>query len=86
MAPVADDSGDRSGLRSIRGGRCSVRNAAYMAALSASRHNPDLAAFAKRLRKAGKRPKVILVAVMRKLVVLANTLITQNRLWSPIAP
>jgi transposase len=86
VAPVADDSGDRSGLRSIRGGRCSVRNAAYMAALSASRHNPDLAAFAKRLRKAGKRPKVILVAVMRKLVVLANTLITQNRLWSPIAP
>lgn len=86
VAPVADDSGGRSGLRSIRGGRGSVRNAAYMAALSASRHNPDLAAFAKRLGKAGKRPKVILVAVMRKLVVLANTLVTQNRLWSPIAP
>lgn len=86
VAPVANDSGDKTGRRAIRGGRKPVRNAAYMAALSASRHNPDLAAFAKRLKNAGKRPKIVLVAVMRKLVVLANTLITQNRLWSPIAP
>ena len=86
VAPVANDSGQRSGRRAIRGGRMPVRNAAYMAALSASRHNPDLAAFARRLEKAGKRPKIVLVAVMRKLVVLANTLISQNRLWSPIAP
>ncbi len=86
VAPVANDSGDRSGRRAIRGGRMPVRNAAYMAALSASRHNPDLAAFAIRLQRAGKRPKVVLVAVMRKLIVLANTLIAQNRLWSPIAP
>ena len=86
VAPVANDSGDKSGRRAIRGGRMPVRNAAYMAALSASRHNPDLAAFAKRLQSAGKRPKIVLVAVMRKLVVLANTLIKQNRLWSPIAP
>jgi len=86
VAPVANDSGDKSGRRAIRGGRMPVRNAAYMAALSASRHNPDLAAFAKRLKNAGKRPKIVIVAVMRKLVVLANTLITQNRLWTPIAP
>jgi len=86
VAPVANDSGERTGRRAIRGGRMPVRNAAYMAALSASRHNPDLAVFAKRLRNAGKRPKVVLVAVMRKLIVLANTLITQNRLWSPSAP
>lgn len=86
VAPVPDDSGDRSGHREIRAGRTPVRNAAYMAALSASRHNPDLAAFARRLHKAGKRPKVVLVAVMRKLIVLANTLIAHNRLWSPIAP
>ena len=86
VAPVANDSGDKSGRRAIRGGRMPVRNAAYMAAFSASRHNPDLAAFAKRLQSAGKRPKIVLVAVMRKLVVLANTLIKQNRLWSPIAP
>lgn len=86
LAPIANDSGPRAGCRTIRGGRQSVRNAAYMASLSASRHNPDLACFADRLRKAGKKPKVILVAVMRKLVVLANTLIANNRQWTPIAP
>jgi transposase len=86
LAPVACDSGERSGHRAIKGGRAAVRNAAYMACLSASQHNPDLTAFAKRLRQAGKPAKLVLVAVMRKLIVLANTLIAQDRLWSPIAP
>ena len=86
LAPIACDSGERTGHRAIKGGRRAVRNALYMASLSASRFNPDLAAFAARLQKAGKEGKVVLTAVMRKLVVLANTLITQNRLWSPIAP
>jgi transposase len=86
LAPIADDSGERNGHRAIKGGRKPVRNALYMAALSASRFNPDLAAFAGRLESNGKKAKVILVAVMRKLVVLANTLVAQNRLWSPIAP
>lgn len=86
VAPLACDSGANSRHRAIRGGRQGVRNAAYMASLSASRHNPDLAAFATRLRNAGKPAKIVLVAVMRKLIVLANTLITQNRNWSPIAP
>jgi len=86
LAPIARDSGNSSGQRSIRGGRQPVRNAAYMAALSASRYNPDLAAFAQRLKAKGKRPKVVLVAVMRKLIILANTLVAQNRSWSPIAP
>jgi transposase len=86
LAPIACDSGATQGRRSIRGGRQDVRNAAYMAALSASRHNRDLASFAKRLRSAGKPAKIVLTAVMRKLVVLANTLITQNRAWSPTPP
>lgn len=86
LAPLARDSGNTSGRRAIRGGRKPVRNAAYMAALSASRHNPDLAAFARRLRTAGKSPKLVLTAVMRKLVVLANTLIAKDRTWTPIAP
>lgn len=86
LAPVAHDSGPRLGRRAIKGGRKGVRNALYMAALSASRYNNDLAAFATRLRKAGKPAKVILVAVMRKLVVMANALITQDRIWSQIAP
>lgn len=86
LAPIADDSGRRQGQRHIRGGRMPVRNALYMAALSAARHNDDLKAVYQRLRKAGKPPKVALTAVMRKLVVLANTLLTQNRLWEPTQP
>lgn len=86
LAPIACDSGEVRGRRSIRGGRQHVRDAAYMAALAASRHNPDLAAFAKRLRGTGKPAKLVLTAVMRKLVVLANSLISQNRRWTPSAP
>lgn len=86
VAPIADDSGARHGRRSIRAGRPAPRRALYMAALSARRYNPALAAFAKTLEAAGKPPKVILVAIMRKLVVLANCLLAQNRLWTPTPP
>jgi transposase len=86
LAPLADDSGKRQGQRHIRGGRIQVRNALYMAALSAARHNPDLRAFYRRLRAKGKAAKVALTAVMRKLLVLANTLITDNRTWIPSPP
>jgi transposase len=81
VAPFADDSGDAIGQRHIRGGRASPRRALYWAALSASRYNPDLSAFYKRLVESGKKPKLALTAVMRKLVVLANTLLKENRLW-----
>jgi transposase len=86
LAPIAADSGERTGERHIRGGRAPVRTVLYMAALTASRCNRDLTIFYQRLRAAGKKPKVALTAVMRKLVVLANTLITQDRLWQPKAP
>jgi transposase len=86
LAPIADDSGRRQGQRHIRGGRMPVRNALYMAALSAARFNPDLKVVYQRLRNAGKPAKVALTAVMRKLVVLANTLLTQNRRWEPTQP
>jgi transposase len=86
LAPIAADSGERTGERHIRGGRASVRTVLYMAALTASRCNRDLAIFYQRLRAAGKKPKVALTAAMRKLVVLANTLITQDRLWQPNPP
>ena len=86
LAPIARDSGDSSGRRHIRGGRAPVRHGLYMAALAAARYNPDLKAFYSRLRANGKAAKLALVAVMRKLVVLANTLITQNRCWTPIQP
>lgn len=86
LAPIACDSGDKTGQRHIKGGRAHVRTAIYMAALTAANHNPDLAAFYKRLRTNGKEPKLALTAVMRKIVVLANTLITENRTWQPVRP
>ena len=54
-----------------------------MPANSAARHNPDLKAFYDRLIASGKKPKVAITAVMRKLAILANTLVGQNRLWEP---
>ena len=86
LAPVADDSGPRLGQRHIRGGRAKLRKALYMAALSASRCNPELRNFYQRLRANGKSAKLALIAVARKLIVLANTLITENRCWSHVRP
>jgi transposase len=85
-APIADDSGERTGIRHIKGGRAHVRSTLYMAAMSAITRNPDMIAFYKRLLDNGKLKMVALTAVMRKLVVLANTLITADRLWSPVRP
>jgi transposase len=83
LAPMNRDSGQKHGRRCIRGGRTRVRTALYMAALSARRHNPVLSAFADRLRASGKTSKVVLVAVARKLVVLANALVRKNQHWTP---
>jgi transposase len=75
VAPFNHDSGAHQGARHIAGGRATVRCALYMAALSAVRHDRILKAFYLRLRQAGKKPKVALVACMRKLVVLMNRLL-----------
>lgn len=86
LAPVADQSGNRDGNRVIRCGRSAVRRALYLAALTATRHNPAMKLFYERLIAAGKPPKPALAAVARKLVVLANALLGQDRLWQPVAP
>jgi transposase len=83
VAPINDDSGPRIGRRSIRGGRRHIRNTLYMAALSAKKHNPVIRAFAERLQSHGKRPKVVLVACMRKLLVILNTMIKTGSPWNP---
>lgn len=75
VAPYNRDSGDQSRPRHIAGGRSSVRCALYMATLSAVRHDRILKAFYTRLRANGKKPKVALVACMRKLVTLMNRLL-----------
>ena len=81
VAPFADDSGETAGQRHIKGGRANPRRALYWAALSAKSHNPELSVFYKRLIESGKKPKIALTAIMRKLVVLANTLLKENRVW-----
>jgi transposase len=79
LAPFDHDSGNHHGERHIKGGRKLVREVLYMAALSARRHNPVIAAFAKRLE--GKEPKVILTACMRKLLVILNAMLRDGTDW-----
>lgn len=79
VAPMARDSGKRSGKRRIGGGRKALRDALYMAGLSASRSDPGLRAFAERLKENGKAPKQAIIAVTRKLVIILNAMIRENR-------
>jgi transposase len=83
LAPIAQDSGKSSGKRSIRGGRSRARQALYMPALSAVRFYPECKAKYDAMIKAGKPKKVALVAIMRKLAVLANALLRDSRKWTP---
>jgi transposase len=81
VAPFADDSGKHRGRRRIAGGRAGVRTALYMAAVSATRCNPIIAALYRRLREAGKPAKVALTACMRKLLVILNAIMRDHRPW-----
>lgn len=83
LAPYADDSGTRKGVRHVRGGRADVRRALYLGALSARRFCAPLRDFADRLAKAGKEAKVVLVAVARKLLVIANAILKTGKPWQP---
>ena len=83
LAPVTRESGAWKGRSFIRGGRAKPRRMLYMAAVSAIRHNPDFVRKYHGLRDRGKPPKVALTAIMRKMLVLANTLLRQDRFWSP---
>ncbi len=69
------------GLRCIFGGRAKVRRVLFMAAQVATRCNPALQAFKERLLAAGKKPKVAIVAVMRKLIVTLNAMLRDNATW-----
>tara|TARA_R110000868_G_scaffold247130_1_gene503617 strand:+ start:73 stop:1050 length:978 start_codon:yes stop_codon:yes gene_type:complete len=86
VAPMNWDSGAMRGRRIIKGGRAPLRAVLYMAAIAAVRCNPEISAFYERLKDRGKKPKLALTAVMRKLVILANTLVRENRSWLLDAP
>lgn len=81
VAPYTRQSGTWHGKRRIQGGRASVRAKLYMAALCASRHNPVIAAFYRRLLQAGKPKKLALTACMRKLLTMLNAIIRDRRQW-----
>jgi len=79
LAPHARESGLWRGARRIWGGRRRVREALYIAALTASRRIPALAALRKRMRDAGKAPKTALIAVARQLLVILNAMIKTGK-------
>jgi transposase len=81
VAPFVRQSGTMKAPARIQGGRAAVRHVFYMAAVTASRHNPVLAPFYRRLIATGKPPKVALVAVMRRLVVYANAVLRSGQPW-----
>lgn len=83
LAPMARDSGQWRGKRFIRGGRAELRHALFMPALVAIRFNPDFKTVYDRLIANGKPAKVAVVAVMRKIVVLANALLKKGLAWTP---
>jgi transposase len=82
VAPLSCESGTWRGRRIVWGGRARVRTALYMAALVASRHNPLIAAFYRRLCAAGKPKKVALTACMHKLLTILNAIVRQSTPWS----
>ena len=83
LAPFNRDSGTLRGKRTVWGGRAEIRRVLYMAALSAKHHNPVIEAFYHRLVEAGKPKKVALVACMRKLLTILNTMVRSGRHWAP---
>lgn len=83
VAPLNRDSGQSRGQRMVWGGRASVRCVLYMAALSAKKHNAVIRAFAERLTAQGKKPKVVITACMRKLLIILNTMVRTNSHWDP---
>ena len=71
-------------MRHIKGGRRKLRNLLYMPVMgAATQHNPVLKAYYQRLCDRGKEAKVVLIACMRKLIVILNTMLARYQTWSP---
>jgi transposase len=84
VAPFNRDSGTLRGKRTIWGGRAPVRAVLYMATLVATRHNPVIQTFYRRLLAAGKAKKVALTACMRKLLTILNAMVKSQTPWQPL--
>lgn len=83
VAPMNKESGSYSGKRRIQAGRSRVRTVLFMAVMSAIQSNSRLKAQYQRLLAAGKPPKVALVACMRKLITILNTMMKTGQHWNP---
>ena len=83
VAPISRDSGSQSLKRRIGGGRAGVRKPLYLAAIALIRNGKPLNAFYVRLRQRGKPAKVAITACMRKLVVIINAMLRDQRPWEP---
>jgi transposase len=86
VAPFNCDSGQFRGQRRTWGGRAQVRRVLFMAALSAMRYNDRIRTFAQRLKAKGKPGKVVVVACMRKLLVILNAMVATNTPYQPAMP
>jgi transposase len=86
VAPLNRDSGAFRGRRGTWGGRADVRRSLFMAAFACLRHNRVLRAFCDRLTREGKPKMVAIVACMRKLLLILNAILKQQRPWSPSEP
>ena len=84
LAPISNDSGKRKGKRAIRGGRAEVRSMLYMAAMSASQHEPRFMAYYERLLKAGKLKRVAIVAVAHKLLTILNAMMKSRQPYQKV--
>lgn len=84
VAPYDNDSGDRRGQRHIAGGRHKLRRLLYMPIVgAATQHNPVLKAYYERLLARGKLKKIALIACMRKLITILNTMLRRGEKWDP---
>lgn len=81
LAPINRDSGKLSAPRHVEAGRGAVRRTLYMAALVAMQCNKVLRTFAEQLKASGKPFKVVITAVMRKLIVILNAIIRSGEPW-----
>lgn len=81
VAPINNDTGQSSRRRKTFGGRSAVRRVLYMATLVATRFNPRIKSYYQRLLASGKEKKVAIVAAMRKMLIILNTLIKKDELW-----
>lgn len=81
LAPINRDSGKLTGKRRIRGGRPRIRTVMFMAMLSTIQCNPGFKRFYEHLKTQGKLPKVAVVACMRKMIVMLNTMVKNGEPW-----